>query len=168
MEDEYKAVCALFNSAAFDDLEWPWTPISRSQYSLKANILQTCIRSTPCLVLGYGFRDRRIEWRYLRFNKIQDGSWRPSWNDGAVARNPCVSWAFLCVDDDVDDDDVDIRKLCTGRNQWLSVLNYCLEWDKWVLTNLSHEWQQFNTLIPWSHELCRLWCTRTFTTRYTT
>jgi len=30
------------------------------------------------LVLGYGFRGRRIEWRYLRFDKIQDGSWRPS------------------------------------------------------------------------------------------
>ena len=27
-------------------------PVSRSQYSLKANILQMCIRSTPCLVLG--------------------------------------------------------------------------------------------------------------------
>ena len=22
---------------------------------------------------------------------------QPSWNDGAVARNPCVSWAFLLV-----------------------------------------------------------------------
>jgi len=21
------------------------------------------------------------------------------------------------------------------------VLNYCLEWYKWVLTNLSHDWQ---------------------------
>jgi len=40
---------------------------------------------------------------YLRFDKIQDGSWRACWNDGAVARNRCVSWAFLfhdagCVD----------------------------------------------------------------------
>ena len=41
MEDEYKVVCALSNSAAFDDLEWPRTPVSRSQYSLKANISQT-------------------------------------------------------------------------------------------------------------------------------
>jgi len=32
MEDEYKVVCALSNSAAFDDLEWPRTPVSRSQY----------------------------------------------------------------------------------------------------------------------------------------
>ena len=39
MEDEYKFVCSLLNSAAFDDLEW--TSVSRSQYSLKANILKT-------------------------------------------------------------------------------------------------------------------------------
>jgi len=38
-----------------------------------------CIRSTPRLVLGQGFRGRRIEWRYLQFDKIQDGGWRPSW-----------------------------------------------------------------------------------------
>ena len=36
-----------------------------------------------------------MEWCYFRFDNIQDGGWRPSWNDGAVARNPCVSWAFL-------------------------------------------------------------------------
>ena len=41
MEDEYKVVCALSNSAVFNDLEWPRTPVSRSQYSLKANISQT-------------------------------------------------------------------------------------------------------------------------------
>jgi len=32
-----------------------------------------CIRSTPCLVLGKGFQGRRIEWRYFRFDNIQDG-----------------------------------------------------------------------------------------------
>ena len=31
MEDEYKFVYALSNSAAFDDFEWPRTPVSRSQ-----------------------------------------------------------------------------------------------------------------------------------------
>jgi len=41
MEDEYKVVCALSNGAAFDDLEWPRTSVSRSQYSTKANISQT-------------------------------------------------------------------------------------------------------------------------------
>jgi len=39
MEDEYKVVCAVSNSATFNDLERPRNPVSRSQYSLKANIL---------------------------------------------------------------------------------------------------------------------------------
>jgi len=42
--------------------------------------LKRCVRSTPCLVLGKGFRGRRIEWRYFPFDNIQDGGWRPSWN----------------------------------------------------------------------------------------
>jgi len=29
-----------YSGATFDDLEWPRTPVSRSRYSLKANILQ--------------------------------------------------------------------------------------------------------------------------------
>jgi len=41
MEDEYKVVWALSNGAVFDDLEWPQTLVSRSQYSLEANISQT-------------------------------------------------------------------------------------------------------------------------------
>jgi len=41
MEDEYKVICALSNSDTFDDLEWPRTPVSGSQYILKANISQT-------------------------------------------------------------------------------------------------------------------------------
>ena len=53
VEDEYKVVCALSNGAIFDDLEWSRTPVSRSRYSLKANISRKrCIWSTPCLVLG--------------------------------------------------------------------------------------------------------------------
>jgi len=31
------------------------------------------VRFTPCLVLGWGFRGRRIEWRYFRFRQMQDG-----------------------------------------------------------------------------------------------
>jgi len=31
------------------------------------------VRFTPCLVLGWGFRGRRIEWRYFGFREIQDG-----------------------------------------------------------------------------------------------
>jgi len=41
MEGEYKVVCALSNSATFDDLELSRTQVSRSQYSLKANTSQT-------------------------------------------------------------------------------------------------------------------------------
>jgi len=41
VEDEYKFVCALSNSAAFDDFELPRTLVSRSRYSLKVNISQT-------------------------------------------------------------------------------------------------------------------------------
>ena len=41
MEDEYKVVCALSHGAILDDLEWPRTSVSRSHYSLKANISQT-------------------------------------------------------------------------------------------------------------------------------
>jgi len=38
--------------------------------------LQRVIRSTSCLVLGWGFRGRRIERRYLQFEQIQDGGHR--------------------------------------------------------------------------------------------
>ena len=34
---------------------------------------QGVVRFTSCLVLLWGFRGRRIEWRYFRFRKIQDG-----------------------------------------------------------------------------------------------
>jgi len=96
MEDEYKVVCALSNSAVFDDLEWLRTPVSRSQYSLKANISQTVHPIHSICGSRQGFpRGRFIEWRHFRFDNIQDGGWQPSWNDGAVARNPCVSWDFL-------------------------------------------------------------------------
>ena len=31
------------------------------------------VRSISCLVLWWGFRGRRIKWRYFRFRQIQDG-----------------------------------------------------------------------------------------------
>jgi len=40
---------------------------------------QRVIRSTPCFVLRYGFRGRRIEWRYLWLDQIHDGGRPPSW-----------------------------------------------------------------------------------------
>ena len=70
---------------------------SRSQYSLKANISQSVHPIHSMFGSRLGFRGRRIEWCYFRFHNIQDGDWRPSWNDGDVARNVCVSWAFLLL-----------------------------------------------------------------------
>jgi len=46
------------------------------------------------MVLGKGFRGRRIEWRYFRFNNIQDGGRRPSLNDGA---SPLRQLGFLVL-----------------------------------------------------------------------
>ena len=46
------------------------------QHTRMAISLQRVIRSTSCLVLGQGFRGRRIERRYLRFEQIQDGGHR--------------------------------------------------------------------------------------------
>ena len=43
------------------------------------------IRFTPCLVLGWGFRGRRIEWRYFRFRHIQDGGSAAILEDGGSA-----------------------------------------------------------------------------------
>jgi len=46
------------------------------QHMRMAISLQRVIRSTSCLVPRYGFRRRRIERRYLRFEQIQDGGRR--------------------------------------------------------------------------------------------
>ena len=37
------------------------------------------IRSTSFLVLGWGFRGRRIQRRHFRLDQIQDGGRGPSW-----------------------------------------------------------------------------------------
>ena len=42
--------------------------------------LQRVNRSPSCLILGWGFRGRRIERRHFRLNQIQYGSRRPFWN----------------------------------------------------------------------------------------
>jgi len=62
MEDEYKVACALSNGAVFDDLERPRTPVSRSQYSLKANISQTVhpIHSMFASRLGFSWSADRM------------------------------------------------------------------------------------------------------------
>jgi len=73
MEDEYKFVCALSNGAAFDDVEWPRTQFQGHNIIERRISRKRCIQSTSCLVLVLGFQGRRIEWRYFRFDKIQDG-----------------------------------------------------------------------------------------------
>ena len=40
---------------------------------------QRVIQYTSCLILGYGFQGRRIEWRYFRLHQIQVGGRPPSW-----------------------------------------------------------------------------------------
>ena len=40
---------------------------------------QRVIRSPSCLVVGCGFRGRRIQRRHYRLDQIQDGGRRPSW-----------------------------------------------------------------------------------------
>ena len=37
------------------------------------------VRSTSCLILGWGFRGPRIEWTYFLLDQIQHGGWPPSW-----------------------------------------------------------------------------------------
>jgi len=51
-----------------------WRPEFRTAISL-----QRIIRSTSCLVLGRGLRDRQIKWRYLQLEQIQDVSRPPCW-----------------------------------------------------------------------------------------
>jgi len=63
---------------------WSYQLAELCSRGLKANTRygisrKRSIRSTLCLVLAQSFRGRRIEWRYFRFDKIQDGGWRPSW-----------------------------------------------------------------------------------------
>jgi len=53
------------------------------------------VRSTSCLVLRWGFRGWRIEWRYFRFRQIQDGEWaailKNSNGDISAADHPIYS-----------------------------------------------------------------------------
>ena len=98
---------------------WPWvtrTPVSRSQYSLKANILETVHPIHSMFGSRLGFWDRRIEWRYFRFDNVQDGSWWPSWNDGAV---PLRQLGFLVS--------VSSQKICCSLTDTLRLpLSYSL------------------------------------------
>jgi len=41
--------------------------------NFKFQFMQGVIRSTSCLVLGWGFQGQWIEWRYFQFHQIKDG-----------------------------------------------------------------------------------------------
>jgi len=51
VEDEYKFVCALLNSAVFDDLELPEPQFQGHSIVSRRISRKRCIRSTPCSVL---------------------------------------------------------------------------------------------------------------------
>jgi len=71
MEDEYKVVCAVSNGAVFDDLESPRTPVSRSHYSLKANISQTVHPIHSMFGSWLGFSGRYL--RSIKSKMAADG-----------------------------------------------------------------------------------------------
>jgi len=56
------------------------------------------IRWTSCLVLGWGFRGRRIQRRHFRLDQIQDGGRRPSWktSNGHISATYCDS-LYVCT-----------------------------------------------------------------------
>jgi len=76
----YRKPSSLFSNGAIADLLRPSLPPKWGsicpQHTRMAISLQRVIRSTSCLVLGWGFQGRRIERRYLRFEQIQDGGHR--------------------------------------------------------------------------------------------
>jgi len=79
MESLQETTIALSNGDIADPLRPPFPSKWGSmcpQYTRMAISLQQVIRSTSSLVLGWGFRGRRIERRYLRFKQIQDGGRR--------------------------------------------------------------------------------------------
>jgi len=45
-----------------------WPPSWKIQIAIS---LRRISQFTPCLVLGWGFRDLQIEWRYFWFDQIQ-------------------------------------------------------------------------------------------------
>ena len=93
-----KVACALSNSPAF---KWPWvtlkwTPVSRSQsqYSLNGAFDPLHV----WFYLAQGFQGRQIEWRCLRFDKIQDGGQKPSrYTKIAITLQPVRQWRDWCL-----------------------------------------------------------------------
>jgi len=69
-----------------------WPILGKFQMAISP---QGVVRFTSCLVLRWGFRGRRIKWRYFRFRQIQDGGWAAilenSNGDISVAARPIYS-----------------------------------------------------------------------------
>jgi len=55
------------------------------------------VRSTSCLVLRWGFRGRRIEWRYFRFRQINIAAQPPSWKIQIAISPQCIIRFTLCL-----------------------------------------------------------------------
>jgi len=49
-------------------IDRPTSHLGKFQMAIPA---QGVVRSTSCLVLGWGFRGRQIEWRYFELDQIQ-------------------------------------------------------------------------------------------------
>ena len=56
--------------------------------------LQRIVRSTSCLILGWGFLARQIEWTYFRLDQIQDGGWWKISNGHISATGHPIDFAF--------------------------------------------------------------------------
>ena len=63
----------------FDDLEWPQTPVSRSQYSLKVNILQM-VHATAIL-----------------YTVSEDNNYIFKWHERRVVPQQQLSCLFSCL-----------------------------------------------------------------------
>jgi len=80
-------LCALSNGAVFDDLEWSRTPVSRSHYSLKANISQTVHPIHSMFGSRLGFSGSA---EFIQFIVVQSMSF--------IQRKSYCSWYFWWTD----------------------------------------------------------------------
>jgi len=69
---------SCFRSARHNTGMWQTDGRTDTSLSQRRISRKRCLRSNPCLVLGEGYRGRRIESHNLRSNEIQDGCWRRS------------------------------------------------------------------------------------------
>jgi len=75
-------------------------------------------------------------WANTKLKRVKKGSHSFTWHSHVYS---WTEWASLAPP-------------TQGLSLFLCMLNHCLEWYKWVLTNLDHDRRWFNTLIRPSHE----------------